>query len=167
MKKFLFPKSRWHGESKQPACSFGQGHFYLPRHFAMFFLLALLPFAAKVSAQNDTPCECSQRWTEAAAWNPNGTVNDSPPANYQPKGIVKCGAAAETQANIMTEFGCVYNPATFPINVMTCNDPITGLPIPSPVGPTTGAPIIFFNFDVRPNSGGFQMQINSISLKSL
>ncbi len=123
-------------------------------------LLTLFLFPYTASSQNDSPCECSQRWTESAAWNPNGSVNDNPPQNYQPKGVVNCGSGAGTQSNINTEFGCTYNPAAFPVTVMNCTDPITGLPIPTPVGPTIGAPIIFFNFDVRANAGTFEIQIN-------
>ncbi|MBI1223704.1 MAG: hypothetical protein GC192_00585 [Bacteroidetes bacterium] len=60
----------------------------------------------------------------------------------------------------MTEYNCVYNPDAFLINVGNCIDPSTGNPIPSPVNPTPGAPIIYFNFDVRPNAGSFDIQFN-------
>ncbi|MCF8243676.1 MAG: hypothetical protein K9J37_04680 [Saprospiraceae bacterium] len=123
-------------------------------------LLTLFLFSLNAVAQNDTPCECSQRWTEGAAWNANGTVNEDPPPMNQPNGIIKCSSTPGIQSNIMTQFGCVYNPATFPIAVMNCTDPITGLPIPSPNLPNLGESIIILNFDVRPNVGTFQIQIN-------
>lgn len=40
-----------------------------------------------IQAQDDTPCECAQRWTGGAAWNPDGTVNDSNSAG-PPNGII-------------------------------------------------------------------------------
>ncbi|MCC6724554.1 MAG: hypothetical protein IT258_08585, partial [Saprospiraceae bacterium] len=121
-------------------------------------LLTCLPFTAQVSAQNDTPCECSQRWTEGAAWNGNGTINETPAA--QPKGILHCGSTPDVQNSITSQFNCHYNAAQFPITVMACTNPITGAAIPSPSNPQAGTPIIFLNFDVRPNVGTFQIQIN-------
>ncbi len=161
MTKFHFPKIRVFGKYNLPKHPIGLRRIsFLPRKFDLLLLLTLLAFSFDAKAQNDTPCECSQRWTAGAAWNPNGTVNENPPPMSQPVGIVKCGSTESIQANIMTQFGCTYNPAAFPINLVTCTDPITGIPIPAPAAPNPGEPIIFFNFDLRPNVGTVQIQIN-------
>lgn len=157
MQQFLFPNTRRLAEAGHNDPRPQASPIYLLRHFGILSLLTCL-LAVQVSAQNDTPCECSQRWTEGAAWNANGTVNETPAT--QPKGIIRCSGTPDVQNSISSQFSCVYNPATFPITVMTCNDPITGAPIPPPSAPQVGTPIIFLNFDVRPNVGTFQIQIN-------
>ena len=43
------------------------------------------------------PCDCAQRWTGGGTWNPDGSINDAPNAPA-PNGIIRCGAAAETQS---------------------------------------------------------------------
>ncbi len=157
MKQFLFPKIARCGEGRHISPTLHRDRV-LPWHFGILLLLTCLPFTAQVSAQNDTPCECSQRWTEGAAWNPNGTVNESP--GPQPKGIIRCSGTPDMQANISTQFGCIYNAASFPITIMACTDPITGAVIPPPTPPHPNNPIVWLNFDVRPNVGTFQVQIN-------
>lgn len=129
----------------------------------LLLTFALCCFSFSAIGQADTPCECAQRWTEGAAWNGDGTVDDSPAQNYQPKGVIKCGSAAETQSNIQVVNNCVYNPLAFEVNVQNggggCIDPSTGQ-ITYPQNPATGTPMIWFNFDVRQYAGTFQVQFN-------
>ena len=120
------------------------------------FLIAFTPYL--LNAQS-TPCECTQRWEKGASWNPDGTVNDSPSQDAI-KGIIKCGSAASTQSNIMSN--CTYDSTTFLIDTSVfpdCVDPSNGnIVIIAP--PTQGQPLIWLNFDVRAFAGSFQVQIN-------
>ncbi|MEK7256498.1 MAG: hypothetical protein AAB316_17210, partial [Bacteroidota bacterium] len=125
--------------------------------FVVLTCIALCP--AWLSAQNDTPCECSQRWTEAGAWNANGTVDDSPPNALQPKGVLKCSPGAETQSDIMVEYNCTYNPNPPGFQIVLPAGGCTGGQT-TPTLPTAGKPIIWFNFDLRPSAGSFTFQWN-------
>ncbi|MCB9298755.1 MAG: SprB repeat-containing protein [Lewinellaceae bacterium] len=113
-------------------------------------------------AQNDTPCECVQRWEEGATWN-NGSINDAPNAP-PPNGIIRCGSSAETQSQVAPINNCVYNSNFFEIDLsmQDCVEPSTGNSV-SVLPPTNGQPIIWLNFDVRPGAGSFQVQINDNS----
>ncbi|WMI67530.1 BspA family leucine-rich repeat surface protein [Mangrovimonas sp. YM274] len=129
----------------------------------LLLLLAFL-FLGSFNAMAQTPCEGAFRWEDGAAWNGDGTIDDSPSQSFQPKGIVKCGSAAETQSGIVPLLGSVYDSAEFEIDVEgdACIDPSSGLQV-SASNPTDGQPIIWLNFDVRPEAGSFQIQINDNS----
>ncbi|MCC6726139.1 MAG: hypothetical protein IT258_16650, partial [Saprospiraceae bacterium] len=77
-------------------------------------------------AQNDTPCECSQRWEQGDKWDGNGGIITVNNPGAQPKGIVACGNGAETQSNIAVEYQCKYNPTEFLIDLPIggCTDPL-------------------------------------------
>ncbi|MFK7926022.1 MAG: LamG-like jellyroll fold domain-containing protein, partial [Bacteroidia bacterium] len=119
-----------------------------------------------VNPSNTGPCECAQRWEDGAVWAPNdcsGGIDESqnPPAGSSSKGIIECGSAANTQSNISAN--CTYDPAGFQVDLsgQVCIDPSSGIPfVPQPMGPTSGEPVIWLQFDVRPNAGNFQIQIN-------
>ncbi|WP_222845923.1 HYR-like domain-containing protein, partial [Flavilitoribacter nigricans] len=141
-------------------------HWHLPasvlsRSFSVLSLLFAISFSPLL-AQNDSPCECVQRWQGGAHWNEDGTINDAPNAP-NPLGIIRCGSSAETQSNIKPG-NCVYNPDEFTIDVelYPCIDPSTQKEVAA-VNPTAGEPIIWLNLDVRPNAGSFQVQINDNS----
>ncbi|MCB9051955.1 MAG: SprB repeat-containing protein [Lewinellaceae bacterium] len=126
------------------------------------FLIAVFTFlwTMPAQAQNDTPCECAQRWTGGATWNPDGSINDAS-NSPAPNGIIRCGSSAETQSQLSPINSCVYNSAVFPIDptLVPCVDPSTGANV-NVIPPTEGKPIIVLNFDVRPGAGSFQVQIN-------
>lgn len=131
----------------------------------LLFVLAFLFLGVSYSiAQVDTPCEGAHRWVDGAAWNLDGTVDDNVAQNVLPKGIVKCGSSAETQPSVGPFNNSIYNSASFDIDLSgdTCIDPSTGLTV-TPLNPTDNEPIIWFNFDVRPQAGSFQIQINDNS----
>ncbi len=135
--------------------------FKLVLTFLLFFTYGTFVFS-----QDDTPCECAQRWTGGGTWNPDGTINDLPNAPA-PNGIVRCGSSAETQSQLEPG-NCVYNPATFEIDVsgLDCIDPSTGN-IVNVINPTSGQPIIWHNFDVRAFASSFQIQINDNSMDNV
>jgi len=58
----------------------------------------------------------TQRWTDGAHWNPNGSINDAPNAP-QEQGIVRCGSSASTQSQIEPVNHFVYNTGLFVIDV--------------------------------------------------
>jgi len=131
----------------------------------LLFVLAFLFLGVSYSiAQVDTPCEGAHRWVDGAAWNLDGTVDDNVAQNVLPKGIVKCGSSAETQPSVGPFNNSIYNSASFNIDLSgdTCIDPSTGLTV-TPLNPTDNEPIIWFNFDVRPQAGSFQIKINDNS----
>src|SRR5204862_7079730 len=101
-------------------------------------------FVNSVYAQQDTPCECAQRWTKGGHWNTNGTVNDAGNAP-NPLGVIRCGSSAETMSNVKAN-SCVYNPSQFQINPSNCKNPDTGLPV-NINPPTAGCPVIWINLD--------------------
>ncbi|PHN03660.1 T9SS type A sorting domain-containing protein [Flavilitoribacter nigricans] len=119
-----------------------------------------MPFS--LQAQDDSPCECVQRWDGGAHWNEDGSIDDAPNAP-KPLGVIRCANAAETQSQIKPN-GCTYKPSEFSIDVSgsTCIDPSTGETV-TVENPTEGEPIIWFNFDVRPHSNNFEVQINDNS----
>ncbi|SDS09103.1 hypothetical protein SAMN04515667_1388 [Formosa sp. Hel1_31_208] len=120
------------------------------------FLFFSVLFTNAQTAAVDTPCEGAQRWVDGAAWLPDGSVDDNVAQNTFPKGIVKCGSSAETQPSVGPFNGSIYDPSSFLIDVSgdTCIDPSDGS-IVTPLNPTNGQPIIWFNFDVRPQAGSF------------
>ncbi|RZW50535.1 MAG: hypothetical protein EX263_07595, partial [Flavobacteriaceae bacterium] len=128
--------------------------------FLTFLFLGLL----SLQAQNDTPCEGAQRWLDGAAWLPDGSIDDNVAQNDFPKGIIKCGSSAETQSQVGPYNNSIYDSTQFEIDVSsdTCIDPSTGLVV-TPLNPTDLQPIIWLNFDVRPQAGSFQIQINDNS----
>ncbi len=83
MKKFPFPKSRWHGAIKQSASSFATDHFLL-RPIALLLLLALPPWVATVTALNATFLEFPL-WATSTTWNPFGSIHESLPEHPQPR----------------------------------------------------------------------------------
>ncbi|HPQ22691.1 MAG TPA: hypothetical protein PK147_12600, partial [Saprospiraceae bacterium] len=108
------------------------------------------------------PCDCTQRWTQGGSWNPDGSVNDSPPNSAPYKGIIKCSSSAETQSGIEPLPGCTYD-STNPIvdidvSSTPCYSPNTGLEVDIP-NPQDGCEIIWLNFDVRPTSSSYEYQI--------
>ncbi len=109
-------------------------------------------------AQDDSPCECAQRWDAGASWNPDGTIDDAPNSG-PPNGIIRCGNSAETQAGIMAE-GCVYDSTQFNINVdgLQCLDPNTGDSV-DVIGPMQGCEVSWLQFDVRAFAGTYEYQI--------
>ena len=128
--------------------------------FIPFLILTIsLGFSFTLQAQDDSPCECVQRWEGGAHWNEDGTINDAPNAPA-PLGVIRCASAAETQSQIKPNT-CTYNPAEFSIDVSgsNCIDPSTGESV-SVANPTEGEPIIWLNFDVRPHASEFEVQIN-------
>ena len=110
---------------------------------AGLFLLGGWLCPASVFAQcGGGPCDAI-RYERGAAWNANGTVDDSPQANG---GVIRCGNSAETQSNI--QVNSCYDPAVFPITTGTCIDPDNGQTV-TLTGPVPGQPVTWFNFDVR------------------
>ena len=71
--------------------------------FVVSLIVLLIPTVA--TAQNNVPCECTQRWTGGAHWNSDGTINDLPnnPAEH---GIIRCGSSAETQSAVAPINSC-------------------------------------------------------------
>ncbi len=61
-----------------------------------FFTMYFIPLN-QIYAQQNVPCDCAQRWTDGGAWNPDGSIDDSPPNNAPAKGIIKCASQAGTQ----------------------------------------------------------------------
>ena len=126
--------------------------------FALFLLLVAC--LGSVAAQTDGPLGAT-RWTGGASWNPDGSVDDAP--NSGPiNGIIRCGSAAETQSQV--ESTGVYDPSVFEIVVPEggCVEPSSGSGVTID-GPTEGEPMIWLNFDVRPNAGTYEIQINDNS----
>lgn len=136
------------------------GRFFRP--WASFLLIAAMIFSWQdtARAQNNTPCECVQRWAQGASWNPDGSINDAPNAPA-PNGIIRCGSSAETQSQVAPINNCVYDSTRFEIDptLAPCVDPSTGAEV-TIRPPENGQPIIWLNFDVRPNAGSFEVQIN-------
>ena len=121
-------------------------------------LVVLLPVLA--SAQTEGP-EGAMRWEKGASWNSDGTIDDAP--NSGPiNGIVRCGSSAETQSQLQATG--VYHEEEFEVELPDdgCIDPSTGQ-IVDLIGPTEGQPVIWLNFDVRANSGSYEIQINDNS----
>jgi hypothetical protein len=111
-------------------------------------------------AQTDGPLGAT-RWTGGASWNADGSVDDAP--NSGPiNGVIRCGSAAETQSQIASTG--VYDPSLFEIVPPAggCVEPSSGNSV-SIQAPTAGEPIIWFNFDVRPSAGTYEIQINDNS----
>ena len=129
--------------------------------FLLLISLAVLgsePVSAQI--QTDGPLGTG-RWTGGASWNPDGSIDDLP--NSGPiNGIIRCGSAAETQSQIGSTGN--YDPSVFEV-VMdnpVCVEPSSGNSVTiSP--PTSGEPVIWLNFDVRPYAGTFEIQINDNS----
>ena len=123
--------------------------------FALSLSLAIAGYA-----QVDGPLGAT-RWTGGASWNEDGSVDDAPNAG-RINGIIRCGSAAETQSQI--ESTGVYDSSIFEIETPEggCVEPSSGNVI-SVQGPTEGQPIIWFNFDVRPSAGTYEIQINDNS----
>ncbi len=113
------------------------------------------------------PCEAF-RWEEGGTWNIDGTIDDTPNGGdgtqnmADANGVIRCGSSAETQSQLQPQ-GC-YNASVFDIDVnsFTCVEPSSGNVV-NPINPTHGEPLIWMNFDVRPNAGTFQIQINDNS----
>ena len=120
-------------------------------------------FPTNTTAQNNVPCECTQRWQEGAHWNSDGTINDAPNSPAE-NGIIRCGSSAETQSQVMPLPNCTYDSASFSVDISSfpCIEPSSGN-IVFPLNPTDGEPIIWLNFDVRANAGSFEIQINDNS----
>ena len=135
------------------------------RTFYFLCLSVLIGFTSSNSsfAQNDTPCECTNRWEGGGTWNDDGSIDDSPNSD-EPNGIIRCGSSAETQSQVPVFNNCVYDPASFEIDVSGggCVDPSDGSII-DVMNPTPGEPIIWLNFDVRAFAGFFEIQINDNS----
>ena len=131
----------------------------------IFLFLTFIFFGSGISFSQSatTPCDGAQRWTQGAHWNDDGTINDLPNAP-DPVGIIRCGSSAETQSQVVPFNNSTYQSGDFEIDVSgdTCIDPSTGLVV-TPINPTNGEPIIWLNFDVRPEAGSFQVQINDNS----
>ncbi|MEZ5004121.1 MAG: VWA domain-containing protein [Chitinophagales bacterium] len=108
----------------------------------------------------EAPCECAQRWEEGGHWNVDGTINDAGNAP-DPKGIIRCGNAADTQSGIESN-GCTYDSNAFVIDLTNaaCFSPNTGLPA-NVTPPVQGCPISWLNFDARANAGSYSYQIVS------
>jgi len=129
--------------------------------FRSFSLLtALLCISSWSIAQIDGPLGAT-RWAGGASWNADGSVDDAP--NSGPiNGVIRCGSAAETQSQVAsTGF---YDPSIFEIDVPDggCVEPSSGNAV-AITEPTEGEPIIWLNFDVRPNAGTYEIQINDNS----
>ncbi len=122
-------------------------------------LISLFYFTTATLAQNDTPCECSQRWERGDKWDGAGGII---PPGADPNGIIRCGNGAQTQSNINVEYQCKYNPSEFMINLPVggCVDPLNPGSTVSPIAPTPTKPIIWFNFDTRAGVMEFQAQWN-------
>ncbi|WP_415686427.1 hypothetical protein, partial [Gillisia hiemivivida] len=129
----------------------------------LFVFILLSFFSFDLQAQADTPCEGANRWQGGSKWNADGTIDDRPNSG-EPNGIIRCGSSAETQSQILPFNNAVYNSSAFLIDVEGggCVNPSTGS-IVAPDNPTNGQPIVWLNFDVRPYSGSFEVQINDNS----
>ncbi len=148
--------------------------YYLKK--VILLTLCLLSFSAVSWAQDDTPCECAQRYTEGASWNTDGTVDDTPNGNdgipnQMPEGgVVRCGSSAENQSGIDPN-GCTYNPAEFDIDLsnIACINPqnvdANGIPAMYAMGqiggPGSGDDVVWIQYDIRFNSTDYQFQVNS------
>src|SRR5690606_34512685 len=108
-------------------------------------------------SQFNGPCD-AVRWENGGSWNNDGTVDDKPAQSEPIKGVIKCGASAETQSQVIPS-NSIYNPGSFTIEVGSCIDPSTHNVV-YPENPVAGQPVIWLNFDVRPNAGSFEIQIN-------
>ena len=101
---------------KQPAAKqTRRSGFRFKSSLASVLVVLLAGLAPRHAAAATTPCAGAQRWTEGGQWNPDGTVNDKP--NTAPKGIIRCGSAADTQSGIIPLYGSTYSPSAFPIEV--------------------------------------------------
>ena len=77
--------------------------------------------------------------------------------------LLDVAVSAETQYQISPFNNAVYNSSAFQIDVEGgVVNPSTGT-IVAPDNPTNGQPIVWLNFDVRPYSGSFEVQINDNS----
>lgn len=125
-----------------------------------FMFLFLLGFGARSFGAATTPCEGAQRWTEGGHWNPDGSIVEQGNVPL-PRGIVRCGSAADTQSAVEPLYGSIYSPSNFLIDVSTipCYEPSSATQI-NVTNPTADQPLIWLNFDVRANAGSFQIQIN-------
>ncbi len=142
---------------------FFNSYLLFPGKLAVLFSLFMLGafFQQSLFAQN-IPCNCTQRWTDGGTWNMDGSVNDAPNAP-PPNGVIKCASQAGTQPQVAPINSCIYDPLAFPVDIsgFTCIDPSTGeATTPAPSNPVPGQPIIWLNFDVRPNAGVFDIQLN-------
>ena len=128
----------------------------------LIIVFTFLGFSPNLQAQDASPCDCVQRWEKGAHWNEDGSIDDAPNAP-SPLGVIRCANAAETQSQIVPN-GCTYNPEEFTIDVSgsDCIDPSTGESV-AVDNPTEGEPIIWLNFDARPHSSNFEVQINDNS----
>lgn len=109
---------------------------------------------------NDSPCECTQRWTGGSHWNADGTIDDgimAPNAH----GIISCSASVSSQTNIGPG-SCTYDPAQFTIDLsqITCFNPTSGNAVAVST-PGLGCKIIWLNFDVRALAGSYDFQIET------
>ena len=127
---------------------------------SLSLLTALLCVSSWGMAQTDGPLGAT-RWTGGASWNADGSVDDAPNAGPI-NGVIRCGSAAETQSQI--ESTGLYDPSIFEIVPPAggCVEPSSGNSV-SIQAPTAGEPIIWFNFDVRPSAGTYEIQINDNS----
>ena len=127
---------------------------------ALFSCLVVGSSYAQTSDPVNGP-EGATRWTRGASWNEDGSIDDAPNAGPI-NGIIRCGSAAETQSQIHSTG--IYDPDVFEIvpPASGCVEPSTGN-IVSIGAPTEDEPIIWLNFDVRPNAGTFEIQINDNS----
>lgn len=102
------------------------------------FLLGIvwgLLFPTNALTQTGAPCN-AVRWDQGGHWtgtgNNNCGVNDAPNAP-QPKGVVRCANAADTQSGINPN--TTYTPANFTITPSSCIDPKTNPPVGVTVDP--------------------------------
>jgi len=128
---------------------------FFPKILALCFFPIIFFNSLQVSAQSDTPCECSSRWEEGGHWNPDGTINES--GNIpSPQGIIRCGNSADTQSNVSScvspgaasnincDENCVYDSNSFEIDLsgITCFDPNNPGVDPGVNAPADGCDII-------------------------
>lgn len=127
---------------------------------SLSLLTALLCVSSWGISQTDGPLGAT-RWTGGASWNADGSVDDAPNAGPI-NGVIRCGSAAETQSQV--ESTGFYDPSIFEIDVPEggCVEPSSGNTL-SISEPTEGEPVIWLNFDVRPNAGTYEIQINDNS----
>lgn len=142
--------------------------------FLLFLLNILILFSNNLIAQNDSPCSCANRWQQGGAWNIDGTIDDLPAQAHFPKGIVRCGNAADTQSDFNNcsspypctggcdcQSFCTYNPNSFAIDLSSvpCFNPNNPNDVPNLQLPQQGCDIMWVQLDVRPYAGTWQFQI--------
>ncbi|WP_323788192.1 proprotein convertase P-domain-containing protein [Psychroserpens sp.] len=113
---------------------------------------SVLSWSISFKCPNDVGQPCvAHRWDKGDSWS-GGAVSSGGNG-----GIIACASAAATESNIMPN--TQYCSSSFELPVLAdCIDPSTGNPVVLN-RPIEGQDILWFNFDVRANSGSSEFQI--------